>query len=73
MQAILIEFLEHFEFSPAPGNPEIVRGATGVMFPMYESPHHLQVFIQVLRVLDYYRVKGEPGRVQLPLTVSSVM
>ena len=34
MQAILIAFLEEFEFFPAPGNPEIVRSATAVMSPM---------------------------------------
>jgi hypothetical protein len=34
MQAILIELLENFEFSPAPGNINIIRGATGLMTPM---------------------------------------
>ncbi|KAF8579966.1 cytochrome P450 [Ramaria rubella] len=34
MQAILIELIEHFEFSPAPGNPMIIRGATAFMAPM---------------------------------------
>ena len=34
MQAILIELLEHLEFSPAPGNIEIIRGAAGIMRPM---------------------------------------
>ncbi|KAF8589246.1 cytochrome P450 [Ramaria rubella] len=34
MQAMLIELLENFEFSPAPGNPEIIRCATGFMSPM---------------------------------------
>ncbi|KAF8507787.1 PAH-inducible cytochrome P450 monooxygenase PC-PAH 1 [Gautieria morchelliformis] len=35
MQAILIELLEHFEFSPAPGDREIIRGASGFVIPMY--------------------------------------
>ncbi|KAF8573774.1 cytochrome P450 [Ramaria rubella] len=34
MQAILIELLENFKFSPAPENPEIIRGASGFMMPM---------------------------------------
>ncbi|KAF8511769.1 PAH-inducible cytochrome P450 monooxygenase PC-PAH 1, partial [Gautieria morchelliformis] len=34
MQTILIDFLENFEVSPAPGNPEIIRSATAVMSPM---------------------------------------
>ncbi|KAF8583570.1 cytochrome P450 [Ramaria rubella] len=34
MQAVLIELIENFEFSPAPGNPEILRGATGLVTPM---------------------------------------
>ena len=34
MQAILIELLANLEFSPAPGNIEIIRGATGLMTPM---------------------------------------
>ncbi|KAF8517113.1 hypothetical protein JB92DRAFT_2907351 [Gautieria morchelliformis] len=51
MQTILIDFLENFEFSPAPGNPEIIRSATAVMSPM---------------------VKGQPGRAQLPLTITAL-
>jgi hypothetical protein len=35
MQAILIELLENFEFSPPPGHVEIIRGAAGLMTPMY--------------------------------------
>lgn len=34
MQAILIEMIENFEFSPPPGNIEIIRGAAGLMLPM---------------------------------------
>ena len=34
MQAILIAFLEEFEFSPAPGIPERVKSAAAVMNPM---------------------------------------
>ncbi|GJJ11629.1 hypothetical protein Clacol_005865 [Clathrus columnatus] len=37
MQAILIELLENFEFSPSPGNVEIIRGSTGVMAPMVKG------------------------------------
>ncbi|KAF8589039.1 cytochrome P450 [Ramaria rubella] len=37
MQAILIELLESFKFSPAPGNPEIIRGASGFMMPMVRN------------------------------------
>ncbi|GJJ11713.1 hypothetical protein Clacol_005950 [Clathrus columnatus] len=35
MEAILFELVEHFEFSPPPGNIEILRVAAGVMAPMY--------------------------------------
>ena len=35
MQAILIEIIESFEFSPAPGNIEIMRGAAFLMTPMW--------------------------------------
>ncbi|KAF8589231.1 PAH-inducible cytochrome P450 monooxygenase PC-PAH 1 [Ramaria rubella] len=34
MQTILLELLENFEFSPPPGNVEIIRGPTGIMTPM---------------------------------------
>ena len=34
MQAILIELIENLEFSPPPGNIEIIRGATALMTPM---------------------------------------
>ncbi|GJJ11625.1 hypothetical protein Clacol_005861 [Clathrus columnatus] len=37
MQTILIELLENFEFSPSPGNVEIIRGSTGVMAPMVKG------------------------------------
>ncbi|GJJ11618.1 hypothetical protein Clacol_005854 [Clathrus columnatus] len=37
MQAILIELLENFEFSPPPGNVEIIRGSTGTMAPMVKG------------------------------------
>jgi len=37
MQAILIELLENLEFSPAPGNIEIIRGATGLITPMIKG------------------------------------
>ncbi|KAF8521630.1 cytochrome P450 [Hysterangium stoloniferum] len=37
MQAILIEFLENFEFSVPPGNIEIIRGPTGLMTPMVKG------------------------------------
>ncbi|KAF8500679.1 cytochrome P450 [Gautieria morchelliformis] len=37
MQAILIELLENLEFSPPPGNIEIIRGATGVMSPLIKG------------------------------------
>ncbi|KAF8589249.1 cytochrome P450 [Ramaria rubella] len=37
MQAILIELLESFEFSPPPGNIEILRGAAGIMTPMVKG------------------------------------
>ncbi|KAF8587081.1 cytochrome P450 [Ramaria rubella] len=37
MQAILIELLENIDFSPAPGNIEIVRAATGLMTPMVKN------------------------------------
>jgi hypothetical protein len=39
MEAILIAFLENFEFSPAPGNPEIVRSPTVLMNPMFLFPY----------------------------------
>ena len=71
MQAILIELIEHFEFSPAPGNPEIIRCATGFMSPMYGLPQ-IHVFVMSYN-LSLFRVKGEPGIIQLPLTVTSVM
>jgi hypothetical protein len=35
MQAILIELLENLEFSPPPGNIEIIRGAAGLTTPMW--------------------------------------
>ncbi|KAF8576236.1 cytochrome P450 [Ramaria rubella] len=48
MQAILIELIENFEFSPAPGNPEIVRSATVVMVPMINgSPGKAQLPLTV--------------------------
>lgn len=34
MQAILVELVENFEFSPPPGDVEILRVAAGVMGPM---------------------------------------
>ncbi|KAF8510880.1 cytochrome P450 [Hysterangium stoloniferum] len=34
MQAILIELLEKFEFSPPPGDVKILRGSAGVLTPM---------------------------------------
>jgi len=37
MQAILIELVENFEFSPPPGNVEIIGGAAGVMVPMVKG------------------------------------
>jgi len=37
MQAILIELLENFEFSPPPGNVEIIRGPAGIMTPMVKG------------------------------------
>ncbi|KAF8513598.1 cytochrome P450 [Hysterangium stoloniferum] len=37
MQTILIEILESFEFSPPPGNIEIIRGAAGIMSPMVKG------------------------------------
>ncbi|KAF8518583.1 cytochrome P450, partial [Gautieria morchelliformis] len=37
MQAILIELLENLEFSPPPGNIEIIRGATGLMSPLIKG------------------------------------
>ncbi|KAF8511968.1 PAH-inducible cytochrome P450 monooxygenase PC-PAH 1 [Gautieria morchelliformis] len=37
MQTILIDILENFEFSPPPGNPEIIRSATAVMSPMVKG------------------------------------
>jgi len=37
MQAILIELIENFEFSPPPGNVEIIRGPTGIMSPMVKG------------------------------------
>ncbi|KAF8509096.1 cytochrome P450 [Gautieria morchelliformis] len=37
MQAILIELLENLEFSPPPGNIEIIRGATGLMSPLVKG------------------------------------
>lgn len=35
MQIILMELIESFEFSPAPGNIEILRVPAGLMSPMY--------------------------------------
>lgn len=56
MQAILIALIEHFEFSPAPGNPEIVRSATSIMSPMYGLPQ-IPVF-----VMSYSRlIQGKRG------------
>ncbi|KIJ47478.1 hypothetical protein M422DRAFT_248896 [Sphaerobolus stellatus SS14] len=37
MQAILIEMLESFEFSPPPGNIEIILGPAGLMTPMVKD------------------------------------
>ncbi|KIJ31170.1 hypothetical protein M422DRAFT_267252 [Sphaerobolus stellatus SS14] len=37
MQAILVEFLENFEFSPPPGNVEIFMGPAGIMAPMVKD------------------------------------
>ncbi|KIJ47476.1 hypothetical protein M422DRAFT_248894 [Sphaerobolus stellatus SS14] len=37
MQAILIELLESFEFSPSPDNIEIIMAAAGVMTPMIKG------------------------------------
>lgn len=34
MQTVLFELLENFEFSPPPGNVEILRVNVGVMEPM---------------------------------------
>jgi hypothetical protein len=34
MQAVLIELLENLDFSPPPGNVEIIRCATRIMTPM---------------------------------------
>lgn len=34
MQAILVELVENFEFSPPPTNIEIIRAPSGVMTPM---------------------------------------
>lgn len=34
MQAILIELLENFEFSPPPNDIEILRVSVGLMGPM---------------------------------------
>jgi hypothetical protein len=34
MQVMLAELIENFEFSPPPGNVEIVRAVTTVMCPM---------------------------------------
>ena len=44
MQAILMALIEHFEFSPAPGNPEIIRSATSIMSPMYGLPQ-IPIFV----------------------------
>jgi hypothetical protein len=70
MQAILVAFLEEFEFSPAPGNPEIIRSATAIMSPMYV------LFLALLSrkvcltsSSSACRIKGQPGRAQLPLTI----
>ncbi|KAF8586834.1 cytochrome P450 [Ramaria rubella] len=53
MQAILIELIENFEFSPAPGDPEILRSATGgVVFPMLKgSPGRAQLPLTVTPIL----------------------
>ncbi|KAF8515955.1 cytochrome P450 [Gautieria morchelliformis] len=37
MQAILIELIENLEFSPPPGNIEIIRAATGITSPMIKG------------------------------------
>jgi len=55
MQAILIELLDNFEFSPAPGNIEIFRGSAGMMTPMYVLP------LSLLMVLISFE-KGERDR-----------
>jgi hypothetical protein len=34
LQAILIELIENFEFSPPPGDIEIIRAPVGGMAPM---------------------------------------
>ena len=48
MQATLIELVDNFEFSPPPGNIEIIRAAATIMSPMSVScgllcPAHIPV------------------------------
>jgi len=37
MQAILLELIENFEFSPPPGDIEIIRASVRVMGPMVKG------------------------------------
>ncbi|KAF8510878.1 hypothetical protein BU17DRAFT_69864 [Hysterangium stoloniferum] len=37
MQAVLIELLDNFEFSPPPGDVKILRAAGGIVSPMVEG------------------------------------
>lgn len=70
MQAILIACLEDFEFSPAPGDPEIIRSATAVMSPMYAQS---LIALHIVSLNDlFFRIKGQPGRAQLPLKITSL-
>ena len=71
MQAMLIELVDNFEFSPPPGNVEIIRAAAGIMSPM-------SAFIWLLCTahirIGSCRIKGSSsGQVQLPLTITPVM
>ena len=70
MQAILIELLENLEFSPAPGNIEIIRGATGLITPMWAE---LSALTDLSSFLYHSRIKGSDSRrTELPLTVTPI-
>ena len=67
MQAILVELVENFEWSPAPGI-EIFRAAAGLMSPMCVSFPVFNTF-QISDCLN--RVKGkETPKSELPLLVT---
>lgn len=71
MQALLVELVENFEYSPPPGNVEIRRAAVSLMFPLCVLIFRPIILCLGLRRHDQYRVKGS-NRTELPLTVKPI-